>query len=141
MPTAYAAPQTNSINLIPTITGINIVNGQLVATGNATAVIHGKTYTAPFTAPVDISLHQPVTFVGSCPVLDLMLGPINLNLLGLVVKTSPICLTITAYAGGGLLGDLLCQVGNLLNGGLSLSQILNGVGLVDPFTGIVIVPG
>jgi hypothetical protein len=58
------------------------------------------------------------------------LGAINLNLLGLVVETSPICLKITAYDGGGLLGDLLCAVADLLNGGLSLSDILNGVGLV-----------
>jgi hypothetical protein len=57
-------------------------------------------------------------------VLDLRLGPINLNVLGLVVQTSPICLTITATPGGGLLGDLLCQLGNLLNQGFTISQAL-----------------
>lgn len=40
--------------------------------------------------------------------LDLDLGPINLNLLGLNVATSKICLDVTATKGGGLLGDLLC---------------------------------
>ncbi len=53
---------------------------------------------------------------GSCQVLKLVLGPLDLNLLGLVVqlygptKTSPITLTITATPGGGVLGDLFCSV-------------------------------
>jgi hypothetical protein len=58
-----------------------------------------------------------------------MLGPINLDLLGLVVETSPICLKLTAYDNAGLLGDLLCSVANLLNGGLNLDQILGGLGV------------
>jgi len=52
-----------------------------------------------------------------CSVLDLALGPINLNLLGLHVDTTPICLKITAFEGQGLLGDLLC---GLAGGDLSL---------------------
>jgi hypothetical protein len=53
---------------------------------------------------------------GSCQVLKLVLGPLDLNLLGLVVqlygptKTSPVTLTITATPGGGVLGDLFCSV-------------------------------
>ena len=54
--------------------------------------------------------------------LNLALGPINLSLLGLNVDTSPICLDITAQQGGGLLGDLLCGVANLLNGGVDCSR-------------------
>jgi hypothetical protein len=57
---------------------------------------------------------------GACPVLNLSLGPINLELLGLHVDTSAICLKLTAIksggAGGGLLGDVLCLVANLLSG-------------------------
>ena len=34
------------------------------------------------------------------------------------MQTSPICLTITAFQNGGLLGALLCDIGNLLNQGL-----------------------
>lgn len=127
-PGVNAAPKNNSINVIPTITGIDVVNGQLVASGFASAVRNGRTNTVPFTAPVNISL-APDQTPGTCPVLDLALGPINLDLLGLVVETSPICLNITAIPGGGLLGDLLCSVANLLNGGLSLGQILGGQGL------------
>jgi len=133
-PSAQAAPKPTNITVVPTIQSIQLVNGQLMASGIATAVIHGKTYTAPFTnAPVNIGLAQDQSQAAAagCPILDLTLGPINLNLLGLVVQTSPICLTITAYQGGGLLGDLLCQVANLLNGGLSLNQILAGQGTVS----------
>jgi hypothetical protein len=119
-------PGNNSISLIPTITSITRdSSGNLVATGFATAVIKGKTTTAPFTAPVNISLAADQTGAGACPILDLELGPINLNLLGLVLETSPICLTITAFEGGGLLGDLLCSIANLLNQGVPLSDILD----------------
>ncbi len=56
---------------------------------------------------------------GGCQVLNLVLGPINLNLLGLVVRTNRINLRIDALPstqpGGGLLGDLLCGITNLLN--------------------------
>jgi hypothetical protein len=58
----------------------------------------------------------------TCPVLHLVLGPIDLNLLGLRVKlgggaqsNQPIVLDITAEQGGGLLGDLLCGLTNVLN--------------------------
>jgi hypothetical protein len=65
---------------------------------------------------------------GSCQVLNLQLGPIDLNLLGLRVRTNQINLRIEAIPsslpGGGLLGDLLCSVNNLLNtSGLSPNQV------------------
>jgi hypothetical protein len=128
---AQAAPRTTSLTIVPTVQTLTLVNGQLQASGIASVLIKGTTYTTPFTAPANLSLaaDQSAAAAAGCPILDLMLGPINLNLLGLVVQTSPICLTITAYQGGGLLGDLLCSVANLLNNGLSLNQILSGVGL------------
>jgi hypothetical protein len=70
--------------------------------------------------------------VASCPVLHLVLGPLNLNLLGLKVTlgggtaaNQPIVLDITAVPGAGnLLGNLLCDVSNLLNsGGLPVQQV------------------
>ncbi|HTD85225.1 MAG TPA: hypothetical protein VK850_01485 [Candidatus Binatia bacterium] len=123
-----AAPRQDSINIIPIINNISLQGGQLIATGTASVTRNGKTTTVPFTAPVNLALatNQPTA---GCPVLNLSLGPIDLNLLGLVVQTSPICLDITAIPGGGLLGDLLCSVANLLNGGLNLDQILGGLGL------------
>ena len=61
-----------------------------------------------FTVPL-----RPVTArtaQASCPVLDLILGPLNLNLLGLVVDLNQVHLTITATPGGGTLGDLFCSL-------------------------------
>jgi hypothetical protein len=43
-----------------------------------------------------------------CTILDLVLGPLDLNLLGLLVHLDRLRLTITAVRGGGILGDLLC---------------------------------
>jgi hypothetical protein len=43
-----------------------------------------------------------------CPVLDLTLGPLDLNLLGLMVHLDKVHLTITADSTGGILGNLLC---------------------------------
>jgi hypothetical protein len=45
-----------------------------------------------------------------CPILDLVLGPLDLNLLGLMVHLDRVHLTITARQGGGILGDLLCSL-------------------------------
>ena len=53
----------------------------------------------------------------TCPVLHLNLGPLNLNLLGLKVHLNEVILNIDAQSGSGLLlGNLLCDVANLLNG-------------------------
>lgn len=61
----------------------------------------------------------------SCSVLHLVLGPLNLNLLGLHVHLNQVVLDINAVPGtGNLLGNLLCSVANLLNGGtLPVSQV------------------
>jgi len=47
-----------------------------------------------------------------CPVLDLVVGPLNLQLLGLVVDLNRVHLTVTATRGGGTLGDLFCKLAN-----------------------------
>jgi hypothetical protein len=68
-----------------------------------------------------------------CQILDLTLGPLNLNLLGLVVTLNQVHLNITAVPGpGNLLGNLLCSVTHLLDSGntaglQSLLNILNGL--------------
>jgi hypothetical protein len=52
--------------------------------------------------------------VPSCRVLNLILGPLDLNLLGLVVelygpnRNAPVTLAITSFPGQGVLGDLFC---------------------------------
>ena len=112
-----------SFTVVPIdITSVVVENGQLVA--------RGLVGTNPFTSvvslaarPAPVALDAP-TALAACPILDLSLGPIDLNLLGLRVETSPICLEVTAYDGGGLLGDLLCSVANLLQGGMPLADVL-----------------
>jgi hypothetical protein len=62
--------------------------------------------------PVDTT-----AIAASCEILDLVLGPLDLDLLGLVVHLDRVHLNITAEGGpGNLLGNLLCAVANLLNG-------------------------
>jgi hypothetical protein len=52
----------------------------------------------------------------SCRVLNLILGPLDLNLLGLVVnlygpnRNAPVNLMITSFPGRGVLGDLFCSL-------------------------------
>jgi phage-related minor tail protein len=66
---------------------------------------------------------------GSCQILSLTIGAVHLDLLGLVIDLNQINLNITAQSGpGNLLGNLLCDVANLLNGGGplgNLSTLLN----------------
>lgn len=61
----------------------------------------------------------------ACDILLLELGPINLELLGLVINVpNPIILEITAEPGpGNLLGNLLCTVAGLLDRGGPLQGI------------------
>lgn len=54
---------------------------------------------------------------GSCEILNLMLGPLHLDVLGLIIdvygknRNDPVQVLITANPAGGLLGQLLCGVG------------------------------
>jgi hypothetical protein len=68
---------------------------------------------------------------GSCSVLHLELGPVDLDLLGLQVHLNRVVLDITAVPGpGNLLGNLLCSIANLLNAQSPLSILsdaLNGL--------------
>jgi hypothetical protein len=64
------------------------------------------------------SVKVPVTDASAtCQILHLVLGPVNLNLLGLVVHLNRVVLDITAHQGpGNLLGNLLCALAHLLDG-------------------------
>ena len=85
----------------------------------------------------------PLPAGNACSILSLDLGPINLNLLGLVVRTNQIQLRIDAVQGpGNLLGNLLCGITGILNpaGALAntplgqLAQILNALLALSPRT-------
>jgi hypothetical protein len=64
-----------------------------------------------------IGLTVPVTAVASqaaptCSVLELTLGPLNVDLLGLFVDLKKVHLVITANPSGGVLGSLFCGLAN-----------------------------
>lgn len=70
----------------------------------------------------------------ACDILNLTLGPLDLNLLGLRVQLNQVQLDITAVPGAGnLLGNLLCAVAGLLDSpqlpdlGEVLTNLLNAI--------------
>ena len=59
-----------------------------------------------------------VSAAATCQILDLDIGRIRLDLLGLVIDLAPVHLDITAVTGSGnLLGNLLCALVRLLDSG------------------------
>ena len=60
--------------------------------------------------------------------LNLVLAPLDLNVLGLQVHLDRVVLNVIAQSGAGqLLGNLLCFVTGLLDGGSPLSDLLGRV--------------
>jgi hypothetical protein len=60
----------------------------------------------------------PAPGAGACNVLNLVLAPLDLNVLGLQVHLDRVVLNIVAQSGSGqLLGNLLCAVAGLLDPG------------------------
>lgn len=58
------------------------------------------------------SASQAPAATPTCQVLDLILGPLNLQLLGLEVDLNQVHLNVTADPAGGALGSLFCQLSN-----------------------------
>jgi hypothetical protein len=105
----------------------------IVATGvlhsvltNADGTTAGETDT-PVTLPLQLptgSSDDP-SILAACNILHLVLGPLDLNLLGLHVHLNTVVLDITANSGpGNLLGNLLCAVAGLLDGAGALTDIV-----------------
>jgi hypothetical protein len=115
-----------------------VVNGVIEATGlikgtmtdaNGTKLgTVSQTATLPLKTSADKTSGAKANAVLACNVLNLVLGPLNLNLLGLVVTLNQVNLIINAVPGAGnLLGNLLCAVAGLLNGGGALSGLLGQI--------------
>jgi hypothetical protein len=113
--------------------GLNLVEGVLTATGGT---VSGTIGGLPFTTDLEnFRLEFEPAGMEGCSILDLELAPIDLDLLGLHVDTSPICLSITAFEGEGLLGDLLCGLSGILDGLLNLDNVTDA--LEDILTGVL----
>jgi hypothetical protein len=64
----------------------------------------------------------------SCDILSLVLGPLHLDVLGLVIDLNRVVLNITGETGAGnLLGNLLCGLAGILDGGFILGRFLSVV--------------
>jgi hypothetical protein len=143
----FAAPASGPLSTLPggsalgsgTMTGVFNVNHfavqndpttnqpQLVAVGNLVATLTNSAGQSITTVLNNVA--APAAATGTCPILTLTLGPLNLNVLGLVVNIpNAINVNIVAQSGpGNLLGNLLCSVSNLLNGGGPLSGIASAL--------------
>jgi hypothetical protein len=125
--TALAPLPVSGTNAFGTFTGNFTLQRFAQRSGQLRAV---GTLTGTFTdllgnvTQVNRLVSIPITAInGTCQILHLELGPLDLNLLGLMIHLDKVVLDITAQQGGGLLGDLLCSIANLLNGGGPLGQI------------------
>jgi len=111
-----------------TVTGADVVNGVLTAIGSVSGNMLDSVTGTVLQTIVNQAVTAPLQVSGSCTILNLNLGPLSLDVLGLVVDLNQVILTITAVAGAGnLLGNLLCAVAGLLDAGGPLSTLLQGV--------------
>jgi hypothetical protein len=126
-----------------TVAKFAVSNGALVASGvlkgtlideSAVATSIYRTVTVPVILPGSAKSASAAAGIG-CDVLHLELGPLDLDLLGLVVHLDRVVLDITAVPGAGnLLGNLLCAITGLLDGSnlgrlaLLLNQLLDVLG-------------
>lgn len=145
--TATAARPTGTITApITAAQSGGVLNGVFTITSFATnaagQLVANGTFSGNYTDPsgTTTAITQAASSVvtnqatgGGCQVLDLTLGPLHLDLLGLVVDLNQVHLNITAQPGpGNLLGNLLCSVTHLLDNGntsaiQSLLNLLNGL--------------
>lgn len=79
--------------------------------------LHAVRFSAPLMVATAQAAQAPAATPG-CRVLDLVLGPLNLDLLGLVVNlygpdaTKPVEVHVTADPAGGVLGAVFCKLAN-----------------------------
>jgi hypothetical protein len=151
-------PITGVVQNVGTIAGtfsissFAIQGGALVAKGQLNGTVTDTTTGAVRT--IVTSIAWPVADAGSaaaadaaascdtavetgqaCDILNLVLGPLHLDLLGLVVDLNQVILNITGTTGAGdLLGNLLCAITGLLDAGSLGQQVVN---LLNQLVGVL----
>jgi len=141
-PTAAITPAQSggALNGVFTIANFALNDaGQLVANGTftGTATDAAGVVTNLVNSTVSAVVSNPAATSGGCQVLDLVLGPLHLDVLGLNVDLNQVHLNITAVPGpGNLLGNLLCAVTHLLdNTGASNNALQNLVNRLNALLG------
>jgi hypothetical protein len=108
------------------VTRFTRIGSQIYAVGSLTGTLTdlaGNTVGSITNTQVQLPVSQ---ISASCEILHLELGPLDLNLLGLVVHLDQVVLDISADAApGNLLGNLLCAITHLLDGPGSIIAIIN----------------
>lgn len=123
-----AVPTGSSFVGTLTLTGFSAANGVLNAVGTLTGNIVGPGPNGAVLQSINQVVTLPLAVNGSCPILNLTLGPLDLNLLGLTIHLNQVVLNIVAESGAGnLLGNLLCAVANLLNNGGPIQTLLGNL--------------
>jgi hypothetical protein len=90
-------------------------DGDVVATGTLTGTLTDSTGATVGTVEETVTTPAAVA-QATCRILDLTLGPLHLDLLGLVVDLNQVHLVINAVSGAGnLVGNLLCAIAGLLD--------------------------
>lgn len=121
------------------ITSFSVSNGTLMANGTITGNVKnaaGQVVANVANQAVSQAVSLPTAITqATCTVLTLTLGPLDLNLLGLMVHLNQVVLDITANPAGGLLGQLLCDIANLNLSGL-LGQIATDLNQIIALLGV-----
>lgn len=126
--------------------GVLVAIGQLTGTVTSTTGGGVRTIVTTIAMPVAnatgaaaaeaaASCDTDAQIVGSCDILNLVLGPLHLDVLGLVIDLNQVVLEITGTTGAGdLLGNLLCAITGLLDAGSIGTQLVN---LLNQLIGIL----
>ena len=105
------------------VTRFAVQDGQVVAIGTLTGTVRDAAGNIVGTVEQALTLPLLGGTRGTCQILDLELGSLDLNLLGLEIHLDKVVRNIKARRGGGLLGDLLCAIADLLEGGGALGRL------------------
>jgi hypothetical protein len=136
---------TFSISKFAIENGALVAKGQLNGTVTDTAGNVVKTIVTTIAWPVEdagsaaadaaASCDTAAETARACDILNLVLGPLHLDLLGLVIDLNRVVLNITGTTGAGdLLGNLLCAITGLLDAGSLGQQVVN---LLNQLVGIL----
>jgi hypothetical protein len=137
---AAQAPPIGTLNVTGPVGGGNTFTGtftidrfvrgagnQLTAVGTVSGTVTnaaGQVVQTITNTPASAAI---TNITATCQILNLVLGPLHLDLLGLVVDLNQVVLVITADAAGGLLGQLLSGLLCSTNPSNLLINLLNQI--------------